>query len=295
MVSNSVFIFTATTVLIGLDYLLLAANWRVVKALLETLPENQRRVRYSKEDTKDPLIRDKHFVLFIHFMGCVWFGISILTCAVALLGISFAAARVWVGGQQMTNYYQSIWFLLAGILSFGLGLFFVGILHVGDALCVLLGKPNRIVDKLPIPSAAIKTKPDDNASDDSGSVECQDCGTQLLSKDTKCPNCGSTKKLFKEKLGVELVQHVGVSNKHTSSITGLDATILIGLLGIIFTAVFTSMLTLRPLQQWANILISISIVFVLVLPFIFKRVRSRIIFSIHRLLSKLTIEETSHS
>jgi len=151
MVSNSVFIFTATTVLIGLDYLLLAANWRVVKALLETLPENQRRVRYSKEDTKDPLIRDKHFVLFIHFMGCVWFGISILTCAVALLGISFAAARVWVGGQQMTNYYQSIWFLLAGILSFGLGLFFVGILHVGDALCVLLGKPNRIVDKLPIP------------------------------------------------------------------------------------------------------------------------------------------------
>jgi len=88
-------------------------------------------------------------------------------------------------------------------------------------------------------------------------VRCGECGAEI--KNGKCPNCGSSKKLYKKQVGGGTVGIKGIlSRTHEFRWSG-TAWAILGIFLTLWATIFFGLCSINNLPLWANLLISIGI------------------------------------
>jgi len=123
-------------------------------------------------------------------------------------------------------------------------------------------------------------------------IECGECSTELKESDEKCPNCGSSKKLFKKTLAGTIHPSASLSATHEFRWSGTAWTIL-GIFLTLWATTFFGLCTIINLPWWANLLMSIGIMGLLFL--VIYLIRYQINNILDCVASKFTGRKTYHS
>ncbi|MCX6010342.1 MAG: zinc ribbon domain-containing protein [Chloroflexi bacterium] len=95
-------------------------------------------------------------------------------------------------------------------------------------------------------------------------ARCGECGIELKQTANKCPNCGSTRKVYSKALGGTLELKGSLSAIHEFRWSGTAWTIL-GIFLTLWATIFFGLCFLNNLSLWANLLISLGIMSLLFL------------------------------
>jgi tetrahydromethanopterin S-methyltransferase subunit E len=90
--------------------------------------------------------------------------------------------------------------------------------------------------------------------------ECNECGKEFYTKDTKCPYCGSTNIKTYQNVGGGSVDLKGsLTIEHKVQLSGIALTIL-GLFLTLWATIFFGLCSLNAITWWINIFIALGIV-----------------------------------
>ena len=144
---SAALIFTAATVLIGIEIMLLSQTWRIIQKALAGLTPQQRRLAFKERNFEDTRYRRKAWLLNLLFDGCGSLTVSILFNLVAIIGISSTMLELHWGVYQADKFSWGVYSLQAGVATFAIGISFIGLALVREGIGFRLGRPSSLFIK----------------------------------------------------------------------------------------------------------------------------------------------------
>lgn len=137
-------VFTASTVLVGIAFILIPPTWRRIQSALDGLTPVERKRAFKLRHVKDKKRHDRASALNVLLWGCYFLGVSVSLNLLALIGIAATMLGLHLGPFQVENYNWGIWSVFIGVLFFVWGAFFIGYVRIWEVLRFKLGEPNPL-------------------------------------------------------------------------------------------------------------------------------------------------------
>ena len=141
---SAALVFTASTVLIGLGLILIFPTWRSIQKALIGLTHEQQRLAFSERNFEGERYRRRAWLLNFLYWGCGFLVASIFFNLFGLLGTTSTMLGLHLGPFVEHNFNGGILCVFIGTGTFFPGVFLIGLVHVGEALMVRLGRPSLL-------------------------------------------------------------------------------------------------------------------------------------------------------
>ena len=139
-------LFTASTVLIGMAFFLIAPSWRSIRKALDGLTPAKRKSAFKVRKVKDKKRKDRALALNFLLLGCYCLGVSITFNLLALTGIAATMLELHLGPWQAENYNWGIWCVFIGIAFWVIGIICIGYVRIWEATRFKLGESSLLDD-----------------------------------------------------------------------------------------------------------------------------------------------------
>jgi hypothetical protein len=140
--------FIVSALLLTATIVLLNYSWKKLKAMIDTMPADKRRVRFNLRSITDPNERSKYEFLGAQLIGCVFLALSLLGALVAVVGMSGVMVGDVTGPYFQEDFEFFIVAMRAGILCLFLAIISVGIVYVEELIALYKGEPSITLTNL---------------------------------------------------------------------------------------------------------------------------------------------------
>lgn len=140
--------FIISALLLTASIVLLNYSWKKLRAMIDTMPSDKRRVRFDLRLVTDPNERSKHEFIGAQFIGCVFLAFSLLGALVAVVGISGVMVGDATGPYFQENFEFSVVAMRAGILCLFLAIISVGMAYAEELVALYKGEPSITLTNL---------------------------------------------------------------------------------------------------------------------------------------------------
>ena len=140
--------FIVSALLLTATIVLLNYSWKKLKAMINTMPPDKRRVRFNMRSVSDYNEYHKYGYIGAQFIACVFLSLSLLSALVAVVGMSGVMAGDITGMYFEENLEFSVVAMRAGVLCLFLGIFSLGIVYLEDLVALYKGEPSITLTKL---------------------------------------------------------------------------------------------------------------------------------------------------
>ena len=140
--------FIVSALLLTATIVLLNYSWKKLKAMINTMPPDKRRVRFNMRSVSDYNEYHKYGYIGAQFLACVFLSLSLLGALIAVVGMSGVMVGDITGIYFEENFEFSIIAMRIGVLCFFLGIFSLGIVYLEDLVALYKGEPSITLTKL---------------------------------------------------------------------------------------------------------------------------------------------------
>jgi hypothetical protein len=140
--------FIVSALLMTATIVLLNYSWKKLKAMVNTMPPDKRRVRFNTRSVSDYNEYHKYEYIGAQFIACVFLSLSLLGALVAVVGMSGVMVGDITGIYFEENFEFSVVAMRAGVLCLFLGIFSLGIVYLEDLVALYKGEPSITRTKL---------------------------------------------------------------------------------------------------------------------------------------------------
>lgn len=140
--------FVVSALLLTATIVLLRYSWGKLRAMMDTMPADKRRVRFDLRSISDPNEHYKYEYTGAQFAACILLALSLLGALIAVVGMSGVMVGDVTGAYFEENFEFSIVAMRAGVLFFFLGIVSLGIVYLEDLIAIYRGEPSITLTKL---------------------------------------------------------------------------------------------------------------------------------------------------
>jgi len=140
--------FIVSALLLTATIVLLNYSWKKLKAMVNTMPADKRRVRFNMRSVSDYNEYHKYGYIGAQFIACVFLSLSLLSALVAVVGMSGVMVGDVTGTYFEENFEFSVVAMRAGVLCLFLGIFSLGIVYLEDLVALYKGELSITLTKL---------------------------------------------------------------------------------------------------------------------------------------------------
>ena len=140
--------FIVSALLLTATIVLLNYSWKKLKAMVNTMPADKRRVRFNMRSVSDYNEYHKYGYIGAQFIACVFLSLSLLSALVAVVGMSGVMVGDVTGTYFEENFEFSVVAMRAGVLCLFLGIFSLGIVYIEDLVALYKGELSITLTKL---------------------------------------------------------------------------------------------------------------------------------------------------
>lgn len=140
--------FIVSALLMTATIVLLNYSWKKLKAMIDTMPADKRRVRFNLRSVSDLNEHYKYEYIGAQFVACVFLALSLMGALVAVVGMSGVMVGDITGPYFEEDFEFSIVAMRVGTLFLFLGIVSLGMVYVEDLIALYKGEPGITLTKL---------------------------------------------------------------------------------------------------------------------------------------------------
>jgi hypothetical protein len=140
--------FTISALLMTATIVLLNYSWKRLKAMVNTMPPDKRRIRFNLRSVSDRNEYYKYEYVSGQFIACVFLALSIFG---ALMAVSVMSGRMVgdaTGIYAKDNFEFAVVAVRAGTFCLVMGMLCLGLVYVEDLIALYRGEPSITMTKL---------------------------------------------------------------------------------------------------------------------------------------------------
>lgn len=130
------------------DIAALSFSWKKLKAMMNTIPAEKRRIRFELRSVSDRNEHLKYEYIIAQFIGCIFLAVSFIGALIAFVVMSDIVVIGASGAYTLDNFELAIVGVRVGSLVLFIGMFCLAMVYVEDFIAVYRSEPSIVTTEL---------------------------------------------------------------------------------------------------------------------------------------------------